>query len=200
MKSSLLSGHQTVGPGTGLPLMPPWPPPSIQGEGEPLNLHVLRVASKGAALSQHSKARSIHAQSLVQQAAYPTKSKESRGLLLRGGPTLRLARRGGRRGGEGAEGRCASWSSGCSEDGLQLEEGGMSDFLTARRPPWGRPCWLGQSNQIQWRDPSPSPEDSGSSAARRSCSSSNYQQKARSVHLCSLREECARQDVMGRFR
>ena len=89
MKPSLLLGHQTVGPGTGLPLMPPWPPPSIPGEGEPLNLRVLRVASKGEALSKHSKARSIHTQSLVQQAAYPTKPKESRGLLLRGGPILR---------------------------------------------------------------------------------------------------------------
>lgn len=45
------------------------------------------LQSKGAALSKHSKVRFIHTQNLVQQAACPTKLKESEGLLLPGGST-----------------------------------------------------------------------------------------------------------------
>ena len=78
--------HKIVGPGIRLPLTPPWLPPSIQGEVEPLNLSS-GLQSKGAALSKHSKVRSVHTQSLVQEAACPTKLRESEGLLLPGGST-----------------------------------------------------------------------------------------------------------------
>ena len=162
-------------------------PPSIHGEVEPLNLCVLGAAIKGAALSKYSKVSSIHTQSLVQQAAGPAKLKESEGVLLPGGSTWLWARRGGRKEGEGAEGQCALWSSGFSEDGQRLEEGRMSDFLTARRPPWGCPCWLGQSNQIQWSDLVQVLRATlGVQVLKGVVVSSNHQQRAPSVHLCSL--------------
>ena len=145
------------------------------------------LQSKGAALSKHSKVRSVHTQSLVQQAACPTKLRESEGLLLPGGSTWLWATRGGRREGEGAEGRCALWSSGFSEDGQRLEERTMSNFPTARRPRWGWPCWLEQSNQIQWSDLVQVLRATlGVQVLKGVVVSSNHQQRAPSVHLCSL--------------
>lgn len=63
----------------------------------------------------------------------------------------------------------------------------MSDFLTARRPSWGWPCWLGQSNQIQWSGPVQVLRATlGVQVLKGVVVSSNHQQRAPSVHLCSL--------------